>query len=756
MVWAQDAPVDPRVSVVVFVPPDGVATEVARGLLPATVPHADAAANAGRAALLVAALAGQPELLLPRDRGPAAPGATASRRCRSRWRWSPSCAVGGARRWSPAPVRRCSRCSPTASPAGVEAVAGPRSRPGGGPLRESRRRAPEPAVLACVSVTRPASRLAVHPEPTTLETPSRSPPPRGSRPCLVSGCLAAGGRSARTTFSRRHSPYGRHVGRTPRDRNHRNRSRLRALPRPASTQERGGLNAMLLPELKQMAGGLGIKAPGMRKGELIEAIKAAQAAAPAAGGQGGEHRPARPRTSRRSPARTGPRAAGRAAGRPATSRTRPAGPSRRRRPTRSARAATSDERRGPRRTTASRTARTTAGPGRNRDQDNRGNAPGRRPQRQTATRNRSQDDRHRTGSRTGNQDRRPTRTGATRTTAATRATGTRNQNQGDRQPQPEPATATRRRGRQPPQPPSPRPRPRRQRAHRRAAPVQWPRRPRQPQRAGHARSSRTTCWCPSAGILDVLDNYAFVRTSGYLPGTDDVYVSLSMVRKFGLRRGDAIIGQVRQPREGERKEKFNPMVRIDTVNGADPEVAKSRVEFSKLTPLYASERLRLETESTNLIGRVIDIAAPIGKGQRGLIVSPVQGRQDDDHAVDRQLDHDQQPRVPPDGRARGRASGGGHRLRALGQGRGHLLDVRPARQRPHHRSRSWPSSGPSASSSSATTSSCCSTASPAWAAPTTSPPRRAAGSCPVASTRRRSTRRSGSSAPPATSRTAAR
>jgi len=127
---------------------------------------------------------------------------------------------------------------------------------------------------------------------------------------------------------------------------------------------------------------------------------------------------------------------------------------------------------------------------------------------------------------------------------------------------------------------------------------------------------------PAAGILDVLDNYAFVRTSGYLPGTDDVYVSLSMVRKFGLRRGDAIVGQVRQPREGERKEKFNPMVRIDSVNGADPETAKDRVDFTKLTPLYPSERLRLETDKDNLIGRVIDIAAPIGKGQRGLIVSP--------------------------------------------------------------------------------------------------------------------------------------
>nr|WP_227463643.1 transcription termination factor Rho [Nocardioides lijunqiniae] len=127
---------------------------------------------------------------------------------------------------------------------------------------------------------------------------------------------------------------------------------------------------------------------------------------------------------------------------------------------------------------------------------------------------------------------------------------------------------------------------------------------------------------PAAGILDVLDNYAFVRTSGYLPGTEDVYVSLSMVRKFGLRRGDAIVGDVRQPREGESKAKFNPMVRIESVNGADPETAKHRVEFQRLTPLYASERLRLETEPGNLIGRVIDIAAPIGKGQRGLIVSP--------------------------------------------------------------------------------------------------------------------------------------
>jgi transcription termination factor Rho len=127
---------------------------------------------------------------------------------------------------------------------------------------------------------------------------------------------------------------------------------------------------------------------------------------------------------------------------------------------------------------------------------------------------------------------------------------------------------------------------------------------------------------PAAGILDVLDNYAFVRTSGYLPGTDDVYLSLSMVRKFGLRRGDAVVGQVRQPREGERKEKFNPMVRIDSVNGTDPEAARERLEFETFTPVHPTERLRLETDAANLTGRVIDIAAPVGKGQRGLIVAP--------------------------------------------------------------------------------------------------------------------------------------
>ena len=127
---------------------------------------------------------------------------------------------------------------------------------------------------------------------------------------------------------------------------------------------------------------------------------------------------------------------------------------------------------------------------------------------------------------------------------------------------------------------------------------------------------------PIAGILDVLDNYAFIRTTGYLPGSNDVYVSLSQVRKHGLRKGDVIEGAVRQPREGERREKFNALVRLDKINGLDPEESRARPEFAKLVPLYPQERLRLETDPGNLTTRIIDLIAPIGKGQRGLIVSP--------------------------------------------------------------------------------------------------------------------------------------
>ncbi|TPQ23057.1 transcription termination factor Rho [Streptomyces sporangiiformans] len=127
---------------------------------------------------------------------------------------------------------------------------------------------------------------------------------------------------------------------------------------------------------------------------------------------------------------------------------------------------------------------------------------------------------------------------------------------------------------------------------------------------------------PVAGILDILDNYAFIRTSGYLPGPNDVYVSLAQVRKNGLRKGDHVTGAVRQPKEGERREKFNALVRLDSVNGMAPESGRGRPEFNKLTPLYPQDRLRLETDPGVLTTRIIDLVAPIGKGQRGLIVAP--------------------------------------------------------------------------------------------------------------------------------------
>jgi transcription termination factor Rho len=127
---------------------------------------------------------------------------------------------------------------------------------------------------------------------------------------------------------------------------------------------------------------------------------------------------------------------------------------------------------------------------------------------------------------------------------------------------------------------------------------------------------------PVGGLLDILDSFAFIRTGGYLPTPNDVYVSLQQVRKYGLRKGDVITGSVREPREGERREKFNALVRIETVNGVEPEKSRDRVEFSKLVPLYPQERLRLETEPNVLTTRIIDLISPIGKGQRGLIVSP--------------------------------------------------------------------------------------------------------------------------------------
>jgi transcription termination factor Rho len=124
----------------------------------------------------------------------------------------------------------------------------------------------------------------------------------------------------------------------------------------------------------------------------------------------------------------------------------------------------------------------------------------------------------------------------------------------------------------------------------------------------------------ATGLLDILpEGYGFLRTSGFLPGQQDIYVSLSQVRRFMLRKGDTVTGKVRQPKDNE---KYFALLQIDTVNDLDPETAKSRPVFEKLTPLFPHDRFRLETGPTDVTGRIIDMVAPIGKGQRGMVVSP--------------------------------------------------------------------------------------------------------------------------------------
>ena len=117
-----------------------------------------------------------------------------------------------------------------------------------------------------------------------------------------------------------------------------------------------------------------------------------------------------------------------------------------------------------------------------------------------------------------------------------------------------------------------------------------------------------------------------------------------MVKKFGLRKGDVVTGVIRATKDGERKEKFNPLVRLDTINGGDPEKAKNRIEFGKLTPLYPQERLKLETTPTQLTGRIIDLVCPGRQGPARPDRLPVQGGQDHDHAGHRQ--RDQPPTTP--------------------------------------------------------------------------------------------------------------
>ena len=124
----------------------------------------------------------------------------------------------------------------------------------------------------------------------------------------------------------------------------------------------------------------------------------------------------------------------------------------------------------------------------------------------------------------------------------------------------------------------------------------------------------------SEGILDIMkEGFGFLRTGGYLSGPNDVYISPSQIKRFNLSNGDLVSGQVRYPKEGER---YFALLKVEAVNHEDPELSKERIDFENLTPLFPMERFKLETKPYELSTRVIDLFSPIGKGQRGLIVSP--------------------------------------------------------------------------------------------------------------------------------------
>ena len=123
-----------------------------------------------------------------------------------------------------------------------------------------------------------------------------------------------------------------------------------------------------------------------------------------------------------------------------------------------------------------------------------------------------------------------------------------------------------------------------------------------------------------SGILEIMqEGYGFLRTSGYLPGSEDIYVSPSQIKRFGLRVGDEVLGQVRAPKDNE---KYYALLRVEAVNGLDPEQARNRPDFEKLTPVFPHERLKLELPQSDLTVRIVDLFSPIGKGQRGMLVSP--------------------------------------------------------------------------------------------------------------------------------------
>ncbi|WP_228181494.1 transcription termination factor Rho [Streptomyces anulatus] len=391
-----------------------------------------------------------------------------------------------------------------------------------------------------------------------------------------------------------------------------------------------GLEGMVLAELQQVASGLGIRGTArMRKSQLIEVIKEAQAgggsAAPKASSKSAEapaEAETKPKRRATSKARTGDEAAAATAGKDTAqqqidipgqpaSDDQPAGERRRRRAT--AQAGSPDTK-----TEVKTEVKAKAEPQAEQKTEDRGEpkgdpkaeaaadtAEGRRGDRQgrgeRGDRGERGERRERQRDRRGKGDDQGQQGGGQRPQRQGQGQGQQNRDNGPQDDFDDEAGGRRgRRGRY------------RDRRGRRG----------RDDFAGDVQVADDDVLIPVAGILDILDNYAFIRTSGYLPGPNDVYVSLAQVRKNGLRKGDHVTGAVRQPKDGERREKFNALVRLDSVNGMAPESGRGRPEFQKLTPLYPQDRLRLETDSNVLTTRIIDLVAPIGKGQRGLIVAP--------------------------------------------------------------------------------------------------------------------------------------
>ena len=192
------------------------------------------------------------------------------------------------------------------------------------------------------------------------------------------------------------------------------------------------------------------------------------------------------------------------------------------------------------------------------------------------------------------------------------------------------------------------------------------------------------------GVVEVLqDGFGFLRSpdANYLPGPDDIYVSPSQIRRFSLRTGDTVEGQIRSPKEGER---YFALLKVNTINFEDPDKARHKVHFDNLTPLYPDERFKMEVEDPtrkDMTARVIDLVAPLGKGQRALDRRAAAHRQDGDPAEHRPLDHHQSSGMLSDRAPDRRAAGGSDRHAAHGEGRGDLLDLRRAGRRATCR---WP------------------------------------------------------------------